>query len=114
MTGRLREKICPSCRAPNPSTAYACLNCYQVMDKKYKVPFWKIHIDRTISILFLITIGMVGGLWFIKKWSEAFEAEMSIRIRTAEYQISFVAGKSRHESAGVKSDSQPAQHPELE
>ncbi len=107
------EKLCPYCGASNPATGYACLTCYKVMKKNYKVPFWKIQINHTVSVLFLIVVGLVGGLWFIRKWSEAIEAEMSIRIKMAEYQISVVAGKVRDSKDKTKESAEEPESPGL-
>lgn len=91
--------------AKNPPTAYACVKCYKIIDKGHKIPFWKLRLNQTVSIILMIVVGLFGGLWLIKKWSEIFEAEIILRLKTAEYNISLTAGKAKTAKEIIKEDS---------
>jgi DNA-directed RNA polymerase subunit RPC12/RpoP len=102
-----RDIICPHCRALNPPTAYVCIKCFKVIYEKYKVPFWKMNISSVAGTLVFSIAIFLSLIYLLNKWLESVEAEMTVKVQTAQYNVSVAAEKARRKvQFGVTSDTE--------
>lgn len=84
---------CPHCGEMNPSTAYCCLTCMKPMNPSKHVPLWKRRVRPSVAVVTISVVLVGAGFWVMKRWLATVEAQMTINVKTAEYNLSLVADK---------------------
>ncbi|MCB4756065.1 MAG: hypothetical protein LHV69_03380 [Elusimicrobia bacterium] len=93
------EQICPQCGTANPHHAYCCLNCFKVLREKPKVPFWKMEIRLDLLIIVAVFVVFAGMALLFKQWLTNVEAEVTLNLTSAEYNVSVVADKRKRSAS---------------
>ncbi len=87
--------VCRNCGAVNTAKAYCCITCFKVLRPKPKLSFWQIAMKPSVSIAIFFTLMVVAGLFAMKKWIDKIEGRFRMEVKTADYNISVVAGKKK-------------------
>jgi hypothetical protein len=90
---------CPHCGTVNPIKAYCCLSCFKVIQEKQKVPFLAFHARPSMAVLGVVVFLTLVAATLLKAWLATVEAQMTINVKTAEYDLSVVADKKRRQAA---------------
>src|SRR5689334_16406121 len=96
--------VCHNCGKENPPKAYCCLSCFKVLRPKEDIPWWRTYIRLSTPTMIGIFIVALGGIWFFKQWIEGIEAQVSMNVKTEEYNVSVTADK-RKRQAGIDVES---------
>ncbi len=89
--------FCPHCATKNPRKAYCCLKCFKVMFPAQKLGFLRANIPSSVSITVIFAALVLAGLYAAQKWLSTIEANMSLIIRTTEYNVAVTADKKKNE-----------------
>lgn len=93
--GMPTEIFCPHCAASNPPRAYCCLTCFRVMNPKIHVPFWRLYLRPSSTLLIGFFIVFAGLVVYVHQWLQMVEAEVTLNLRSIDYNVSVVADKKR-------------------
>jgi hypothetical protein len=94
-SGQINEVTCPHCHEENPKSAYRCLSCHEIMFPKTKPPLWNANIRPSVAFLIILVALLWAGYAIMKNWLAAVEANMTLHVRTDEYNVSIVADKKK-------------------
>jgi len=93
--------FCRSCGAVNPPKAYCCITCFKVLRPKQKLTFWQLAMKPSVSVVVFFAVLVVVGLFAMKKWIDKIEGRFHMDLKTADYNISVVAGKQKKGLVGA-------------
>lgn len=100
---------CPFCGKENPMSAYCCLHCYKVLREKPKVPWYRMSIRPSLPVGIAMVLAALGGIYFVKKWMENIEAQISMNFKTEDYTVSVIADKKKKQAdLDVEANSEPS------
>jgi len=95
---RRHKTKCPFCGSENPLKAYCCINCYKVINTHYKVPIWKMQFKTGPAAVIIAVALMVTSVAMLHQWLAGVEANMTINVVTAEYNLSLQADKLKRKT----------------
>lgn len=97
ITGTYDFVFCPHCAAKNPKKAYVCLNCFKVMFPTSVSAIAKFRVPPSISITVIFAALVLAGLHLANRWLAGVEGNMTLHVRTSEYNLAVTADKRRNE-----------------
>lgn len=91
----ITKLVCRSCGAVNPQKAYCCITCFKVLRPKPKMTFLQLAMKPSVSLVVVFAVIVILGLFAMKSWIDAIEGRFRMDVKTADYNISVVAGKQK-------------------
>src|ERR1041384_912155 len=89
--------FCPHCATKNPRKAYVCLSCFKVMFPKRIRSWWQIPVPSSISITLIFATLVLSALYLGNRWLSSVEANLTLNIKTSEYNVNVTADKRKNE-----------------
>ncbi len=91
----LDSRPCRFCGKPNPANVFVCLHCYKVLREKPKMPWYKMSIKPSLPVSVTLIALALAGIFFIKRWMENLEAQISMNFKSEDYSVSLIAEKKK-------------------
>lgn len=96
--------FCPHCAAKNPKKAYVCLVCFKVMFPRVEQKWWKVKIPPSISFAVILSALVYSILFLGIRWLNTVEANMTLNVKTSNYNLNVIADKKKNESLNKEID----------
>lgn len=99
--------FCPHCATKNPKSAFVCLKCFKVMFPQPPSGLFAAQIPTSVSVAVIFATLVLAGIYLGNRWLSSIEANLTLNIKTSDYNVNVTADKRKNSETNKKVTIQP-------